>query len=648
MSGAQASSQDEYQLSLNEIYPREAIYGFQLSPDGRLLSFVHQVSKRAEEILVNGRRKIKESLQADLCLIPCEGGYPRRLTNSGDYCCPGVWSPDGVWLATEGPDGLQIIPSNGGKPRTICKAKVHHPGGSWGGGSHGADFCYLKWSPDGRFILFATRDPPKTTLDMVSTDGSLLRELFSVDGYISEWDLSPDGQKILLVARNEDGWVGDIRLLSVETGDAQVLWNEENYEYQRPIAAWSPGGEDIVLRSNRSGWSKLWFAKTTSRQLEQLTVGDWDDYFFRFSPEGSRLVYSSKAEQNGTGDDLWLISIPRGEKSDRLTKQPGVNVPLGWSKDDWIYYWHSSPVEPGDLWRVSANDKVTQRLTWSAAVGLEKKLRAPEEVHITNKDGTQIPSLIYKPAYSSEKKKYPAIVWIHGGPVYMSRYDFNPLYNWLANKGYVVVVPNYRGSLGNGISFMTPVAGEGVGKNDLADVVAAAKYARNLPYVDLTRGIGVGGTSWGGYLTLMAVTQAPDEFSCGVAGAAITDWTIQQAQTEVRYYDHWLIGGWVYEQSERARERSPIHFVDRIKAKLLTLHGEEDRDVPFIESKYFAEKAQRSGVDIEYVTYPVERHANRKPENQQNELDRIEAFFRKHLQPWNFRDNPSGDQLLVT
>jgi dipeptidyl aminopeptidase/acylaminoacyl peptidase len=229
-------------------------------------------------------------------------------------------------------------------------------------------------------------------------------------------------------------------------------------------------------------------------------------------------------------------------------------------------------------------------------------LSAPEEVRITNKDGTQIPSLIYKPAYSSEKQKYPSIVWIHGGPTYESRYDFRSFYNWLANKGYV----------------------------------------------DVARGIGVGGASWGGYLTLMAVTQAPDEFSCGVAGGAITDWTIQQAQTEVRYYDHWLIGGWVYEQSERARERSPIHFVDRIKAKLLIFHGEEDRDVPFIESKVFAEKAQRIGVDIEYVTYPVERHANMKPENQQDELDRTEAFFAKHLQPWNFRDNPSADQLLVT
>ena len=98
----------------------------------------------------------------------------------------------------------------------------------------------------------------------------------------------------------------------------------------------------------------------------------------------------------------------------------------------------------------------------------------------------------------------------------------------------MVITLNYRGSTGYGLAFMEAVVGEGVGKRDQQDVLAAA-YAKTLPWADVSRGVGIGGHSWGGYLTLMGVTQAPEAFSCGVAWAAIADWTVQQAQTEVRW-----------------------------------------------------------------------------------------------------------------
>ena len=631
---------DQYQLTVAEVYPRQAIYGFQLAPDGRWLSFVLQRDKRVEEITGKGRKKVKETLLADFCLISSDGGYPRQLTDSGDASNPAVWSPDGEWLAFVRKEGLQIMPAAGGEAKTIYKGKLYHPPLKAGDAYLG----YPRWSPDGNFIMFATRGELKTTLRLVSTDGRLQRELLSVEGYIIGWDWSPDDQQILLVTRNEDGWTGDMRLLDVEAGEARVLWEEDNYEYQKPVAAWSPDGEHTVFRSNRSGWAKLWIATPAGGEPRPLTLGDWDDYAFHFSPDGKQVVCASRAKQSGSSDDLWIIQLSDREPK-RLTHHPGVNVPLAWSKDDRIYYWHSSPVEPGDLWVVSATGGEPKRLTWSAPIELERKLRAPEEVLITNDDGTQIPTLIYLPAYFEEGQRYPAIVWIRGGPTGIRRYECAPFYNWLANQGYVVITPNYRGSIGYGVKHMAAVAGEGLGKNDLNDVLAAGRYVRTLPYVDLTRGVGVGGRSWGGYLTLMAATQVPEDFSCAVAGAAISSWFIQQAQTEVRYYDRWLVGGWVYEQPERAKERSPVSFVEHIKAPLLVYHGEEDRDVPFSQIGPFVEKARQAGVDVEYVTYPAEGHSNKKPGNQQDTLDRIQVFFRRHLQPWNLRDNPCAAQV---
>ena len=631
---------DEWQLTPSEVYPRQATYGFQLAQDDQHLTFILQRDKRAEEVVEEDRKSIRETVLADLCIIPVRGGYPRPITSSGDMSNPATWSPDGQHLAFERGGSLQVIPAAGGKARTIFTGEFYHPplelGDAWLG--------YPRWSPNSKHLLFATRRAYRTALRLASIDGGLQRELLTVEGYLIGWDWSPDGRQVLIVTRSEDGSVGDVRLLDVDTGGARVLWEERDYEYQKPVAAWTPNGERIVFRSNRSGWAKLWTGVPDGSEVRSLTGGAWDDYAFRMSPHGRRVVFASRAEQVGTADDLWVIDLAGGEPQ-RLTQHPGINVPLAWSRMDRILYWHSSPTEPGDLWTIPASGGEPDRLTWRAPIELERKLRAPEEHVITSDDGTRIPSLVYLPAYHQDGERYPGIVWIHGGPTSICRYEYRPFCNWLANQGYVVILPNYRGSIGLGLGHMTAVAGEGLGKNDLNDILAAGKYLKALPYVNYSRGIGVGGHSWGGYLTLMAVTQAPDMFSCAVAGAAITDWRIQQAQTAVRYYDRWLVGGWVYEQTQRARERSPITFADRITVPLFVFHGEEDHDVPFAQIGEFVAKAQAAGVMIEFKTYPGEGHANRKPENQADALERMSAFFRRHLQPWNLRDNPSGNQV---
>jgi dipeptidyl aminopeptidase/acylaminoacyl peptidase len=145
----------------------------------------------------------------------------------------------------------------------------------------------------------------------------------------------------------------------------------------------------------------------------------------------------------------------------------------------------------------------------------------------------------------------------------------------------------------------------------------------------------------------MAVTShdADSKISCAVAGAAISDWFIQQAETEVRTYDNWLMGGWVYEQQERANKRSPVNLVNHIRVPLLVYHGERDRDVPFSQIEAFIKKAQAAGVSVNYKPYPAEGHNLKKLENQQDMLWRIGGFFRRHLQDWDFSDNPCGDQM---
>ncbi|HEX2324657.1 MAG TPA: prolyl oligopeptidase family serine peptidase, partial [Chloroflexota bacterium] len=461
-----------------------------------------------------------------------------------------------------------------------------------------------------------------------------------------------------------------------------------------PLAAWSPdpaGPPRLVFRSNRSGWAKLWTAtfrdlegeRSSARQagaeglgegedqegqaasgfeVQPLTAGAWDDYAFRLAPDGQRVVFASRAEQDGSADDLWTVPLSGGPPT-RLTNQGGVNVPYGWAPDGRVLYWHSSPTEPGDLWAISTEPPAltgpgapsaasegagaggARRLTWSAPAEVERKLRPPEEAVLTGAEGQRVHALVYLPAGHQEGQRHPPIVWVRGGPTGFSRFDYAPLLSWLANEGFLVVTPNYRGSTGHGVEFMAAVAGEGLGQNDLADVLAAAEYARGHPCADPQRGVGVGGRSWGGYLTLMAVTRAPEVFSCAVAGAAISDWTVQQAQTETRAYDRWLVGGWLYEQEARARDRSPVTHAGQITAPLLVYHGEADLNVPFAQIGPFVERARQAGAAVELVTYPLEGHGNALPQNQRDVLEKTRAFFRRHLQPWNFRDNPTAGQV---
>merc|ERR550532_1758525 len=203
---------------------------------------------------------------------------------------------------------------------------------------------------------------------------------------------------------------------------------------------------------------------------------------------------------------------------------------------------------------------------------------------------------------------------------------------------------------------MNRVLDDGCGTNDLSDCLACAEYlkseaAREEQRLDLSRGVAVGGHSWGGYLAFMCMLQQTDGqsvFSCGVATSGISDWFVQQRHTEVRYYDYALMGGWVYEKevAARAREVSPITKASDLRAPILILHGDQDVDVPFQQAPAFVEAARRSphpGASVEYHAYPGEGHGLSGTETQADVLGRIKTFLRINLKPWDFTDNPHGE-----
>jgi len=582
---------------------------------------------------------LSEEIVANLGLLAVSSGSLQLFTNSCDVTHPATWSPDGTWLTYERREGLVVVPSSGGPERIIYKGKLWHPSLSTG------DLMaeYPKWSRDGTRLLFAVREDGETELYCVDSKGTYQRRVNVTQDYLLGWDWCPDDRSAILLLRSEDGLVTSVVVLDVEQGTLQVLWDEPECMYQKPTICWLPDGQRLLIRSNRTGWSKIWMVDMVSGEQRQVTQGEQDDYAFRLSPDGRRIVFATRCDPDTSGDSLWIQMLDSRE-GQQLTHSQGIHVPIAWTPQEQVLYWYSSPTEADSLWSIPADGGEPKRVTYNTPLLLQRKLVTPVEVRVPSFSGVQTHTLVYRPVYYQEGERYPAIVWIRGGPANMCRPRLTPLFSWLANQGYVVITPNYCGSVGYGLRHMHAIIGDGVGGCDLADIIAAADFARTLPYVSSPRGIGVGGHSWGGYLALLAVAKFPETFCCAVAGASISDWATQQSLTNIRYYDYWLLGGWIYERPNIVADRSPITFINNIKVPLLLYHGAQDKGTPILQYKRFVEGAFRLGLNVEEVTYPGEGHVLKNRDNQRDLMCHIQQFYQRHLKAWNCNDIPVAAQ----
>ncbi|EJK57500.1 hypothetical protein THAOC_22449 [Thalassiosira oceanica] len=374
------------------------------------------------------------------------------------------------------------------------------------------------------------------------------------------------------------------------------------------------------------------------------------------------VCYSDDLYRLRLGESGALLGAAEPLGSDAVSGK-GCKIPVAVGEDSVVYH-HRSPTESGDLWVSAPGTPAGEaRVTETMPLSLRRKLLVPREVTIANGDAPARPGKAPLPVHAQVfvpggDGPLQPLLWLHGGPMAQYSFDCNTLLSWLAGCGYLVLAPNFSGSTGSGLEFMDRVLGEGCGVADLSDCLACAAYlesgeaAEMESRLDLSRGVAVGGHSWGGYLAYMCMLEKrPDGtsvFGCGVAAAGIADWFVQQRHTEVRYYDHALMGGWVYEGevSLRARRASPMSRAADLRAPILVLHGEEDVDVPFRQIPPLVEAMRRSphpGASVKYHAYKGEDHGMSGTEAQADYLDRVKTFLRINLKPWDFTDNPHGE-----
>ena len=249
-------------------------------------------------------------------------------------------------------------------------------------------------------------------------------------------------------------------------------------------------------------------------------------------------------------------------------------------------------------------------------------------------DELEIPAIFYKPLQASKNNKVPALVWVHGGPGGQSRMNFNPLIQYLSNQGYAILAVNNRGSSGYGKTFYK-LDDKNHGENDLKDCVWGKKWLQSQEYIDKDK-IGIIGGSYGGYMTMAAMTFVPNEFKVGVNIFGVTNW-IRTLKSIPSYWEasrkalYEELGDPYSSDSIRLKKISPLFHAKNVKNPVMVLQGANDPRVLQVESDEIVTELKKNKIPVEYVIFDDEGHGFRKKENQLNGYGQIKRFLDRYL-----------------
>ena len=294
-----------------------------------------------------------------------------------------------------------------------------------------------------------------------------------------------------------------------------------------------------------------------------------------------------------------------------------------------ILFVFENPTHPADIYLYK--NGIIRKITNSVPAFVNNNsFTEAKDVFLTSFDGMKIHSLLYVPKKINKNKKNPAIIWVHGGPEAQEVHNFNKYIQVLTNEGYIVITPNYRGSTGYGKDFQKLVYKDWGGAN-YKDVISCIDLLKKIHYVDIKR-VGIGGGSFGGYMTLTCITKSMFNWRVAVDIFGPSNlFTFLKTIPE-----HWkkitdVLVGNIVKDKELLKERSPINFVDNIKCPLLVVQGKHDPRVSENESTQIVNKLKSKNKPVEYILLDDEGHGFSRVKNQikvfKYELDFLNKYM---------------------
>ena len=597
--------------TLDKFFLTRRIGGSSWSPDGKQVVVVTNLSGRN-----------------NLWLMPSDGGWPQQLTVDQQREANPTWAPNGGWIAYQSDyDGNEIwdlflvSPQNGEVVQLTRTPEVSEESPAW--------------SPNSRELAYTVRSKSSPSQEIAVFNVLSRKSRNLTAGTAAEWSnfnplWSPDGKSIAYTQVNANGRDSNVFVADVASGKFTNL-TEHTSDKTFEATAWSPDGKQLLVTSNaENGFSNVALLDVASKNLDWLTHEKWDLTSGQFAPDGKTLTWQANVDGES---DIYVYTLAT-RKAQKLALPTGVNETAGsktaFTKDGGrILYAHSGPTEAEDLWVYSRATGKSKQLTHSMSAAISPAdMVKPYLVHYPSRDGKYtISAWAYMPYNIGRNNKYPAIVWIHGGPDSQSLNDFNPFIQYILNQGYVVIAPNYRGSAGYGETFKDANLMD-MGGGDLQDVLASADFIEKTGYVDPKKLI-VMGRSYGGYMTMMALTKAPDMWAAGVAIVPFVNWftEYQSEDATLKASDRATMGD---PEKNKAlwEDRSPINFVDKIKAPLLLIAGENDPRCPQGEAQQVADAIKKRGGTVQLKIYQDEGHSFGKWEDVVDHFKRVSDFLK--------------------
>ena len=622
----------EKSLSIEKLYTTRQVGGSTWAPDGKTVAFVSNLSGRN-----------------NLWLVPSDGGWPMQLTVSDQRQTSPTWSPDGKWIAymsdydgDEQWDIFLVSPKTGQVVNLTNTREVAEESPTW--------------SYDGRYLAYMVK-PKTSSVFEIDVYDTLMREVkhLTTGTAKDRMNVAPiwsaDGEFIVYTQEQSKGTDSNIFLVDVASAQSTLLTPHDG-EYTYSANDVSPDGKNVLITSNAGdGYDNVGLLEIASKKIRWLTNDKWEVSGESFSPDGKSLTYTANVDGN---TDIYLYDIASG-KARALLLPKGVNHAAGrpspFTRDGLrMLYSHTGANAPGDLWVYTISDEAAKikstragapaphdrshQLTHSLVGGVRSEdMVEPYLVHYPSKDGKwTISAFVYVPYNLPRNGEHPAIVYVHGGPTAQTMNTFNRFVQYMANQGYIVIAPNYRGSTGYGKEFQQANLFD-MGGGDLQDVLAAADWIKQTGYVDPKKLILMGG-SYGGYMTMMGVTKAPAVWAAGVPIVPFVNWftEIQNEDPVLQQSDLATMGD-LEKNKALYEDRSPINFVDQIKAPLYLLAGGNDPRCPKEEAQQVVDAVKKRGGVVEYKVYENEGHGFARVENQIDAYKRVADFLKAQVPP---------------
>jgi dipeptidyl aminopeptidase/acylaminoacyl peptidase len=610
------NAQVEKNLSIEKLYMARQVGSPDWSPDGKTIAFITNLS---------GRNNV--------WLVPSEGGWPVQLTVSDQRQTSLAWSPDGKWIAymsdydgDEQWDIFFVSPKTGQVVNITKTREISEESPTW--------------SPDARYLAYIVK-PKTSSVYEVDVYDTLMREVkhLTTGTAKDRMNVAPiwsrDGKFIVYSQWQSKGTDSNVFMVDVASAESTLLTPHEG-EHLYSASDISSDGKSVLITSDAAnGYQNAGLLDIATKKIRWLTKDKWEVSGGSFTPDGHHLTYTANVDGN---TDIYLYDLATG-KARALPLPKGLNEPAGGSSPftrdgSRMLYLHNGPTAPGDLWTYTLADGKARQITQALVGGVRSQdMVGPYLVHYPSKDGKwTISAFVYMPYNLPHKAEHPAIVYVHGGPTAQTMNTFNRFAQYMANQGYIVIAPNYRGSTGYGKEFQQANLFD-MGGGDLQDVLAAADWIKQTGYVDPKKLILMGG-SYGGYLTMMGVTKAPDVWAAGVPIVPFVNWftEIQNEDPVLQQSDLATMGD-LEKNKALYEDRSPINFVDQIKAPLYLLAGGNDPRCPKTEALQVVDAVKKRGGVVEYKVYENEGHGFARVENQIDAYKRVADFLKAHVPP---------------